>query len=211
MSNVSPTLIAALIMYIKFQTPVRKMRVILAMFRCVIESPMKKPGIQSEYPSSIPKDIHTIVNFYDLNPTLHTYIACPKCYGLSPLTDAALTCAETACDTNLPLPVCNEQLHPDSSPCGTTLWQTRRIGVRSIVTPIQTQVFQDLKAWIGRLLAIPSIEDIIYEHQQRSAPAEGRPEKDFVDSAAFREFKGSDGQPFSLPQKGPAGSPDLRL
>ncbi|KAJ3803491.1 hypothetical protein F5876DRAFT_9236, partial [Lentinula aff. lateritia] len=35
--------------------------------------------------------------------------------------------------------------------------------------------------------------------------------RDFVDSAAFRQFKGADGEPFMIPQVGPSGSPDLRL
>ncbi|KAJ3855835.1 hypothetical protein EV368DRAFT_3008, partial [Lentinula lateritia] len=51
--------------------------------------------------------------------------------------------------------------------------------------PIRKQVFQDLKEWIGRILAIPGIEDIMSQHQQRPAPVGDEPVRDFVDSAAF--------------------------
>ncbi|KAJ3803458.1 hypothetical protein F5876DRAFT_3713, partial [Lentinula aff. lateritia] len=77
--------------------------------------------------------------------------------------------------------------------------------------PIRKQVFQDLKEWIGRILAIPGIEDIMSQHQQRPAPVGDEPVRDFVDSAAFCQFKGADGEPFMIPQVGPSGSPDLRL
>ncbi|KAJ3899604.1 hypothetical protein F5879DRAFT_781923, partial [Lentinula edodes] len=204
---------AALIIYIKFQTPVRQMRVILALLRCIVRALKKRSEAHppSQIPSRIPKDIHTIVDCYDLDPTLHAFVACPNCYALSPLTDHELKIAESLYQANQPLPVCDEKSHPDSAPCGTTLWRTRRIDRRTFVTPIRKQVFQDLKEWIGRIVATPGTEDAIAQHQQSPSPADGDPERDFVDSKTFRQFKGSDGQPYAIPQTGPSGSPDLRL
>ncbi|KAF8823148.1 hypothetical protein HHX47_DHR12000009 [Lentinula edodes] len=198
-------------MHIKFRSPVRHMRVNLALFRGIIGGLMRRSGIQSRAPFQIPKDIHTIVDQYDLNPTVHVAIACPKCYALSPFTDETLQTAENALEAHLPLPVCEERIHPDSPPCGTTLWHTRHSGKRLFMAPIRKQVFQDLKAWIGRILAVPGIEDAIAEHQQCPFPARSDSASDFVDSVVFREFKGIDGQPFVTSQKGPAQNPDLRL
>ncbi|KAJ3863506.1 hypothetical protein EV359DRAFT_82317 [Lentinula novae-zelandiae] len=156
-------------------------------------------------------DVHTIVNCYDIDPTLHAFVACPTCYALYPLTDEALKNAESVFQADQPLPVCDERSHPDSVPCGTTLWRTRRIDRRTFVTPIRKQIFQDLKEWIGRIVATPGIEDAMDQHQQSSPPADGDPERDFVDSTTFRQFKGTDGEPYAIPQQDPSGSPDLRL
>ncbi|KAJ3778221.1 hypothetical protein FB446DRAFT_632503, partial [Lentinula raphanica] len=211
MTDVTPTLLAALIMYIKNRSSTRTMRVNLALLRCILRGFAKRHGIHTKVPSIIPKDIHTIVDHYDLNPTLHVSILCPRCYALYPFTDEELTKAEDAHKNNTPLPLCIEKSSPDSLSCGTTLWRTVRNGKQSFLAPIRKQVFQDLKAWIGRFLAIPGIEDTISKHQQRDPPPEAGPERDFVDSAVFRNFKGVDGQPFALPQIGPSGNPDLRL
>ncbi|KAJ3850680.1 hypothetical protein EV368DRAFT_84281 [Lentinula lateritia] len=154
MTEEAPTLIAALIIYVKFQTPVRKMRVILALFRCIIKGLMRRQKIDSQVASRIPEDIHTIIDHYDLDPTLHISIACPNCYALFPFTNQAISNSETALRANQALPVCNERSHPDSPPCGAALWRTRCIGSRTFVTPIRKQAFQDLQEWIGRILAI---------------------------------------------------------
>ncbi|KAJ4498598.1 hypothetical protein C8R41DRAFT_756459, partial [Lentinula lateritia] len=172
---------------------------------------MRRQKIDSQVASRIPEDIHTIVDHYDLDPTLHISIACPNCYALFPFTNEAISNSETALRANQALPVCNKRSHPDLPPCGATLWRTRCIGTRTFVTPIRKQAFQDLQEWIGRILAIPGLEDIIDQHQQRPLPTVEFLERDFVDSSTFRCFKGADGQPYATPQMGPSGSPDLRL
>lgn len=207
----TPVLIAALIMYIKFQTPVHQMQVLLALFRCIVQGLSKERNSQSQLPSQILKDIHTIVDHYDLDPTLHICVACPKFYGLSRFTNKVLSAAETTYRMTEALPLCTEKSHPDLPPCGGSIWQTCQIGSRTFVTPIWKQVFQDLKEWIGRILAIPGIEDIMSQHQQCPAPVGDEPVRDFVDSAVFRQFKGVDGEPFMIPQVRPSRSPDLRL
>ncbi|KAJ3764234.1 hypothetical protein EV360DRAFT_65672 [Lentinula raphanica] len=103
-TDATPTLLAALIMYIKNRTSVRSMRVNLALLRCILRGFAKKHGIQSEAPSLVAKDIHTIVNHFDLNPTLHVSILCPRCYALCPFTEEVLTEAENALQRNAPLP-----------------------------------------------------------------------------------------------------------
>ncbi|KAJ3816520.1 hypothetical protein F5880DRAFT_1619231, partial [Lentinula raphanica] len=210
-TDATPALLAALIMYIRNRNSTRSMRVNLALLRCILRGFARKHGIQSEAPVLIPKDIHTIVNHFDLNPTLHVSVLCPQCYALYPFTEEALTAAENARQANAPLPVCKERSSPDSPLCGTTLWRISRSGNHPFLSPIRKQVFQDLKSWIGRILAIPSIENVIVDHQQRTSPPEAGFSRDFVDSVIFREFKGADGQPFSVPQTGPSGNPDLRL
>ncbi|KAJ3803631.1 hypothetical protein F5876DRAFT_84849 [Lentinula aff. lateritia] len=104
MTDATPILVAALIMHIKFRSPVRHMRVNLALLRGIIEVFVRRSGIQSRVSLQIPKDIHTIVDQYDLNPTLHVAIACPKCYALSPFTNEVLKHAEDAHEAHLPFP-----------------------------------------------------------------------------------------------------------
>ncbi|KAJ3722349.1 hypothetical protein C8R42DRAFT_580522, partial [Lentinula raphanica] len=159
----------------------------------------------------IPKDIHTIVDHLNLNPTLHVSILCPRCHALYPFTGEVLTEAENAHKADLPLPVCKERSSPDSPLCGATLWRILKNGKHSFLAPIRKQVFQDLKSWIGRLLSIPGIEDVINEHQHHVPPPEPGLARDFVDSSVFRELKGPDGQPYAQPQIGLSGNPDLRL
>ncbi|KAJ3831152.1 hypothetical protein F5878DRAFT_677542 [Lentinula raphanica] len=161
-TDATPTLLAALIMYIKNRSSTRSMRVNLALLRCILKGFAKKHGVESPAPVLIPKDIHTIVAHFNLDPTLHVSILCPRCYALYPLTEEALGKAEKAHQAHAPLPVCEERSSPDSPLCGATLWRSFKSGKHSLplLAPIRKQVFQDLKSWIGRLLAIPGIEDI---------------------------------------------------
>lgn len=73
------------------------------------------------------------------------------------------------------------------------------------MVPIQKQVFQDFKDWLGKLLATPGVE----EEFLNNPPLESNVTKDFRDSPIVRAFKGSDGLPYI---REPSGTPpDLRL
>ncbi|KAJ3720471.1 hypothetical protein C8R42DRAFT_583163, partial [Lentinula raphanica] len=91
------------------------------------------------------------------------------------------------------------------------LWKTRSVGPRTFIVPVRKQIFQNLKEWIGKLLAIPGIEDSL--EQCLKSPDVSMPEstQDFWDSPIFDQFPGPDGQPFMRQQSDISGSPDLRL
>lgn len=194
---------AVLIIYIKFQTPIRKMRVILALQRWIMEQ--REVGAGRKIASQIPKDINTIVNHYSLDPTTHAFICCTRCFAIQPLTSDIISAARSAYVANEPLPSCEVQPAPLSPPCGNTLWKIRHIHNKSFVVPIQRQVFQDFKDWLGKLLATPGIEDELLN----SPPPASNITKDFLDSHIIRTLKGSDGMPFIREPSGT--SPDLRL
>lgn len=65
-SELNANCIAALIIYIKFQTPVRQMRIILALQRWLVGK--RKSADGAKIASQIPKDIHTILTHYNLDP-----------------------------------------------------------------------------------------------------------------------------------------------
>lgn len=214
-SNVTPAILAALIIYVKFQTPLRRMRVILALFRCfsrkIAPHTKASPFSRSDVASDIPKTMSSIISHYNLDPACCAFVCCPHCYCITALTPKALEEAETEYNSGRPLPTCTNKDYPGSPNCGTQLWCIHWINSRAFVVPIQKQIFQDLKEWMGRLLAIPGIEDIMAAHHQGAAP-EGSPvSSDFRDSPTYRNFKGFDGQPFMQEQQSPSGAPDLRL
>lgn len=211
--TIASVLLGALVCYIQFQIPIRRMRFILACHRSVMRSLARRQTVRTvlgaDILSRIPRDIHTVLSRYELDPTSRTFLSCPTCFALYPLSDEALNSNEEAYEANNPFSSCSVKSHPDSKECGTALWTIRRIGNGTYVVPVRKQIFQDLKEWVGRILAIPGIEDLLTEHQRRS-PSSDR-ETDFWDSPMFHNFKGPDGKPFMEAQPGPTGTADLRL
>ncbi|KAJ3765828.1 hypothetical protein FB446DRAFT_654692, partial [Lentinula raphanica] len=176
------------------------MKVILILLRALTRTltrrtrPPIRTALGQDIAEQIPKDIHTVIDHYALNPSCRTFISCPECHALYPLTDNSISANEDAYSANRPLSSCTNKSHPDSSPCGTTLWRTRSIGPRTFIVPVQKQIFQNLREWIGRLLAIPGIEDILTKYS--SNPASSVNVRDFCESRIFKEFLGKDNQPF---------------
>ncbi|KIK52618.1 hypothetical protein GYMLUDRAFT_64144 [Collybiopsis luxurians FD-317 M1] len=183
---------AALVIYVKFQTPVYKMRVILALLQWIIERRNQMGALNRKYPSQIPKEIYMIVAHYSLDPTTRTFLCCSKCFAIQPLTQKVLTSANSAYAANQSLPTCDIPPAPISPPCANPLRKTRCIGNKVFVVPICKQVFQDFKDWLGRLLATPGIEHDLYNHP---AP-ESDQTKDLMDCPLIQKFKWTDGKPF---------------
>ncbi|KAJ3928294.1 MAG: hypothetical protein NXY57DRAFT_1041744 [Lentinula lateritia] len=190
---------SGLTQYIVHNQPIRQMRVVLSLLRALTKTLTRrvKPEIRTSLGQNIaqqiPKDIHTVIDYYDLDPSCRTFNSCRRCHALYPLTNNELSANEDAYAANKPLSSCTSRSHPTSAVCGTALWKTRSIGPKKVIVPVQKQVFHNLKDWIGRLLAIP--ESI----------------GDFTESRIFREFLGRDGQPFMRTHVGISGSPELRL
>ncbi|KAJ3804182.1 hypothetical protein EV368DRAFT_53612, partial [Lentinula lateritia] len=70
----------------------------------------------------------------------------------------------------------------------------QQIGNRFFVVPIRKQLFQDLKQWFGRILAVPGMEEAMENHL-RSSHDDGIL-RDIRDSPVFKEIPGPDGKPF---------------
>ncbi|KAJ3762559.1 hypothetical protein EV360DRAFT_79172 [Lentinula raphanica] len=213
--SVRIALITSLIIHIKFRNPIRQMKVILALQRAMIRTlttrvnPEIHTSLGLNIADQIPQDIRTVVDHYRLDPSWDTFISCSSCHALYPFTENELVGNEDAHSTNPILSSCSSKAHPDSPDCGNTLWKTRSVGARTFIVPVQKQIFQSLKEWIGKLLAIPGIENSLEEYlSQRNATGSAQ---DFWDSPTFQDFLGPDGMPFMRQQSDISGSPDLRL
>ncbi|KAJ3836789.1 hypothetical protein F5878DRAFT_662668 [Lentinula raphanica] len=215
--TVRVTLITALICHIKFRTTIRQMKVVLALQRAMIRSLTRrvKPEIRTAFglgiADQIPKDIHTVVGYYDLDPSCSTFVSCSSCHALYPLTEDDLIGNENAYAANQCLSSCSSKTHPDSPECGNALWKPRSVGSRMVIVPVQKQTFQNLREWIGKLLAIPGIEDSLEECLNRNHTPTLGPAQDFWDSPIFRDFAGPDGMPFMRQRTDISGSTELRL
>ncbi|KAE9392692.1 hypothetical protein BT96DRAFT_944423 [Gymnopus androsaceus JB14] len=78
------------------------------------------------------------------------------------------------------------KFQPDGPECGADLWKVRCVKGGAFVVPERTQVLQDPKEWLGRLLARPEIEDAMVEYQKRRLIPDR--EEDFTDSKTFAQF-----------------------
>lgn len=191
------------------------MKVILCLLRALTRTLTRrvKPEILTAFGSNIadqiPKDIHTVVDHYDLDPSCRSFIACPQCHALYPLTNDVLSANEDAYAGSRPFSSCSSKSHPDSPECGTILWKTRSLGPRTFLVPAWKQVFQNLKDWIGKLLAVPGVEESLTECLRRNVMSDAA--QDFWDSPIFKEFRGPDGELFMKEHFDISGSPELRL
>ena len=127
--------------------------------------------------NQIPRDPRTLFNHFDLHPRLRTYICCPECYALYDN------------DSSAPQE-CTYQDPPDSAPCGSALFSTRTIRGKDFRRPWRLYVAQNLKEWIGRLLARESIEKCLKVPVH--LPERPKKMRDFWDGETIRSFLGPD-------------------
>lgn len=165
------------------------MRVALASHRSILRATDSVAA--HRLADNMPKTIQPIIHHYELDPHCHAHLVCPKCFKLHPFTSDDIERNRKSYLENQTLDRCQST----DPVCHTVLWRVRRIGNRIFVTPIRRQLFQDMKQWIGRLLASPGFENAIESHLSRTPPPEGVQE-DFRDSPTFRSIPRPDGQPF---------------
>lgn len=89
----------------------------------------------------------------NLEPTFTSYACCPKCFALYPEYDDN---GERAFPD-----FCDWQETKESSACQAQLSTVRNIMGRQHRYPIRRFLLQDFKAWFGRFIARPGIEDIL--------------------------------------------------
>lgn len=97
------------------------------------------------------------------------------------------------------IPVCTHKSTPYSEPCGVPLWMKRRVGNTMMAVPIQKYLHQDMKQWMGWLLARPGVEDIL---DSADKPDAKEPYFDIWDTPAFRTFLDTNGIRFSSQRQG---------
>jgi hypothetical protein len=136
----------------------------------------------------LPDDPRTIVDKFDLDPRIISYLQCPSCYALYTYTGTATTCHFPGVTEN-----CTHRPTPESEPCGVPLWMDRRVGDKVLKVPRRKYVHQSLKEWMGRVLARPGVEDM-FERSYQHQPTERM--TDIWDSPFLRTFRDADKTPF---------------
>lgn len=136
----------------------------------------------------LPKDPRTVVDKFDLDPRIVSYLQCPSCYALYTYTGTGTTCHSPDVAQN-----CTYQQTPESEPCGVPLWMDRRIGDRVLKVPRRKYIHQSLKEWVGRILTRSGVEDM-FEQSYHQQPTERM--TDVWDSPLLRNFHDVDDTPF---------------
>lgn len=117
-------------------------------------------------------DPRTLITHANLDPILDIYTCCPKCFMPYP---------EASSPSH-----CSRRPTPSSSPCGTALFRTRTIGGTQLSRPVRKYLHQRMKPWVGRLLCLPGIQDVL---RARSGHGD-----DFWDGQAIKDLVGPDGK-----------------
>lgn len=141
----------------------------------------------------IPKDPRPLASHFRLDPVLKQYICCPKCHCLYPYNAGDSPDSESH-----PAQLhCNFQKTPGSPSCDAALWEQRRVGGHSIrFTPIRKHMHQDLKHWVGRMVARKGMEDILSSAPQGPPSDPNSPIDDIWLSEIFLDLQDSSGRPF---------------
>ncbi|KAJ3551842.1 hypothetical protein NM688_g4476 [Phlebia brevispora] len=188
-------------MHLLFNIPRRTTKVLMAGLRTFARSTVitLSPGIPSAdiegAVSRIPQDLRTMVSNLDLDPVTHASICCPSCYALYPIEGSTT------------LSRCTHQPTPSSDVCDAQLYRNRLIRDKSYESPVRTQLHQDMKAWMGRMLSHPGLEDEMDKAYMSRSQA-GRERLDIWDAPAlFRIPDPSiEGAPFVMPPTPVPGS-----
>lgn len=180
----STSFLTILLLHLFFRTPRRATTVLIAGIRSILQA----SRIPRHIIDLLPKDPRTVVDRFDLDPRVTSYLQCPSCYALYAYTGTGTT--HLSPDV---IQHCTHQPTPESSPCGVPLWMDRRVGDRTLRVPRRKYVHQSLKEWMGRVLTRPGVEDM-FEESFRRQPT-GRME-DIWDSPLLRNFRDTDKTPF---------------
>ena len=138
----------------------------------------------------LPNDYRTLLNRFDLEPRLRSYICCPSCFALYD-------------DSPNAQDVCSHRRAVDLPSCGSNLFRSRAVKGQVFKRPIRKYVHQDMKQWVARLLSRPDVEIRIESARNAPQSAEIR---DIHDSSAIQSLHGPDGKPFFV-----SNTDELRL
>jgi hypothetical protein len=130
----------------------------------------------------LPKDTRTLLRDFDIEPSSIPFVCCPKCFSCYPIgpNDAyPERCPYRATDT--------------SSVCNRTLQKKRTIKGKTFTYPSRRFLYQDFKAWMGRLISRPGMEEILDRPLDKGDPDITR---DILESKILQDFIGPDEKPF---------------
>ncbi|KAI6099080.1 hypothetical protein F5141DRAFT_960809, partial [Pisolithus sp. B1] len=134
---------------------------------------------------NLPKDYRTLLNRFDLEPRLRSFICC-------------LSCFTSYDDTPKTQDVCDYRRAPDVPPCGSNLFRSRMIRGHVFKRPVHKYVYQDMKQWVAHLLSRPDVEMLMELSRKAGHSALLNGVGDIHDSCAICSLHGPDGKPFVI-------------
>lgn len=167
-------------MHLLFGLPRRPCRILLVSLRMVVRLSAALYDAHSSLITTRPvwKDVHidiaSLVNRFDLNPYVRSYVCCPSCFSLYP-------------DNTAPT-LCSHRETPGSQSCAAKLWRSRTVKGKLRQRPILSYHHQDLILWLGRLFSRPDIEAHVEQLPRSRQPPQVV--VDIMQSHAFSEFIG---------------------
>ena len=169
-----------MVMHLIFHLPRRATNLLITAIRSILQ--LARVG--NEIIQQIPKGSTTIIDRYELDPAVHTYVSCPSCFHLS-LYDSPEIVGER----------CSHRPTLASPPCDVPLWKDIKLaGGKVLQVPRRKYLHQDLKQWMARLLSRPGIEEMI-DSPRSTANTEDDPYFDIWDAPEFKKFQ-LNGRPF---------------
>ncbi|KAG1845536.1 hypothetical protein F4604DRAFT_1688673 [Suillus subluteus] len=149
----------------------------------------------------IPRDAHTVLSRFEIEPDIVLFACCPRCSATYPPDFS----------TKLLYPnQCNFQSTPAADVCGMSLLKTK--GTSDDATsgdqtesvwsgqPIKLYGYQRMSAWLARLFSCPELKD--YMTHAWDQKSDGGRWTDIWDAPGLHEIKGPDGKPFSIQPPG---------
>lgn len=136
---------------------------------------------------NFPRDSRTLLNHFDLNPKLRSFVCCPCC--------CALYEGDSAC------PEFCTFADPSGTPCSTKLKRTRTVCGTAFTRPICKFMYQEMTEWLARMLSRTDIEDALNTSLSGIHGTSGDgPWSDIFEANVIQNFLGADGKPFIHPQ-----------
>ncbi|KAG1883705.1 hypothetical protein F4604DRAFT_1519294, partial [Suillus subluteus] len=145
----------------------------------------------------IPRDAHTVLSHFEIEPDIVPFTCCPKCFATYPPDFSAKLLYPNKC---------NFRSTPGADVCGMSLLKTKGTSDdaasgdqgESIWSgqPIKLYGYQQMSAWLARLFSRPELKDYM-THAWDQKP-DGGHWTDIWDAPGLHEIKGPDGRPFSV-------------
>ena len=187
------SLILVLVLRFLFNLSRRRTDVVLAGLRGIL----RLANVPSEQLGNIPHDSRTVLQKFRLDPTTTTYVMCPKCYALYPLTVAEKMCTHKQteqsdpCNAPILLPVekATRNHGQDNSSSESEADEEGRDNDDDLWVPIKTYTHQSFIHWLGSMLCRPGVEDIIDDYDRLFTEKDSI--EDIWDTKFMRDFPDS--------------------
>ncbi|PPQ66510.1 hypothetical protein CVT24_007059 [Panaeolus cyanescens] len=189
----TPTIRAAMLTtlvlnHVYFNTR-RATKVLLAGIRATLQNASVSPTEIAR----LPLDPRTVSSLFRIHPIVTNFNVCERCNTLYPWEPSEGP-RDPEGDVTL---YCQYKSTPASQTCGHSLWKPLNPNAQDFrLVPRKKYMHQSLKAWLGRLLSRPDIEDILEQRPFNPPNPPDSPIDDIWLSPYFLELKDPSGSRF---------------